>query len=115
MALSNVRPMRNSSDKSTPAISHCVLPPGGTHTVDSLLIGESLTLLSPVPLDDQPVSKSKRGSRVRGPVESPQSAGTAWIKGTNHIQLIAIIKRASEGGFNMAHEIFLREALNPKY
>ena len=77
MALSNVRPMRNSSDKSTPAIRYCLLPPGGTHTVDSLLIGESLTLLSPVPLDDQPVSKSKRGSRVRGPMERPPSVGIA--------------------------------------
>jgi hypothetical protein len=96
IALSKARPIKNSSersgnivsDKSHPKIRH-------RPTVDTLLVGKCLTLLSPIPLDDQSVSERQCSTRVSR-------------------QLIAIVQRAGEGGLDMAHEFSLKLILGSK-
>lgn len=71
IALSNALPMRNSRERSTYYLANfheadwevqAVAP-----TIDPLLVGERLTLLRLIPLNNQTISESQRSARIRGP------------------------------------------------
>lgn len=67
MALSRARPMRNSSERSVYTLAidpDCRRSGLIERTVDTLLVLEGLTLLRPVPLDDQTVSEGQGRGRV---------------------------------------------------
>jgi hypothetical protein len=76
IALSKARPIKNSRERSANPVSdksHSKLH--HRPTVDPLLVGKCLALLSPIPLDNQSISERQCGARVSRP-ESLLSASS---------------------------------------